>query len=351
MADAAGDGGGATGCRQKLAGAADRGAAVQPVHHMDQIMWGPGWVERGREERLARCAAVVAGEAWEFEGNFSATGGNRAMRADQVVWLDMPVSAQLWTVSWRKTTGPGSVRPDKAAGCSERLGREAWAFYRYIWTTRSCGRARVAGVVGQVTHKVVPLGSRAEMRAYLAGLRKAAAACFLPRFAHLCRMTETRTLRLARPADLADVDRLLARSYGRLLRRDYPPSVMVTVVPLLMRAKPGLLASGRYFVVEGAGGRLLAAGGYSLARNGLAVAAEMRHVATDPDVIRQGIGRLLVMGVFAAAKAEGVGRFHCLSSLTAVPFYAALGFVPLGLVDMPMTPAIHFPVMRMQREA
>ena len=64
------------------------------------------------------------------------------------------------------------------------------------------------------------------------------------------------------------VERLLLRSYPRLLAADYPPSVMVTAVPLLARAQPGLLASGRYFVAEGANGRVLAAGGWSSGRAG-----------------------------------------------------------------------------------
>ena len=154
-------------------------------------------------------------------------------------------------------------------------------------------------------------------------------------------MSETKTLRLARPDDLTAVDRLLQRSF-RLLRPDYPPSVMVTVVPMLARARPELLASGRYFVVEGAG-RLLAAGGYSKRAGG----AEIRHVAVDPDVARQGVGRQVMLGVFQAAEAEGVRRYMCLSTLTAVPFYAALGFQATGQIEMQLVAGIGFPVVRM----
>ena len=158
-------------------------------------------------------------------------------------------------------------------------------------------------------------------------------------------MTEVRTLRLARLDDMAAVDRLLQRSFARLLRPDYPPSVMVTVVPHLARARPALLTSGRYFLVEGAEG-LLAAGGYS--RRG--AGAEIRHVAVDPAVVRQGVGRLLMAGIFKAAEAEGVRRYLSLSTLTAVPFYAALGFRSTGRMQMQVVAGIGFDVMRMQRE-
>ena len=172
-------------------------------------------------------------------------------------------------------------------------------------------------------------------------------------------MQDHLTLRLARPADLAAVDVLLARSYPRLLKPDYPPSIMVTLVPMLARARPELLASGRYFVVEGRG-RVLGAGGYSLAApgpRGAAPGAEeprlghIRHLATDPDATRQGIARRLMAAVFAAAAGEAVVRFDCLSTRTAVPFYQAMGFAVIGPVEIPLGPGMSFPAVRMQRGA
>ena len=157
-------------------------------------------------------------------------------------------------------------------------------------------------------------------------------------------MIQNLTLRLARPDDLAAVDALLARSFPRLLKDDYPPSILVTVVPLIARARPGLLASGRYFVVEDTAGRILGAGGYSPDGRGR---AEIRHVATDPEVVRQGVGRRLLSGVFAAAEAEGVRGYDCLSTRTAVPFYAAMGFRVAGPVAVPILPALAFPAIRM----
>lgn len=173
-------------------------------------------------------------------------------------------------------------------------------------------------------------------------------------------MSQILTLRLARPADLMALDTLLARSYPRLLAKDYPPSIMVTIVPIIARARPELLASGRYFVVEDAVGRVLGAGGYSLARPGprggpagpqTPATAAIRHVATDPDATRQGVGRRLMEAIFAAAWDEGVTGYDCLSTLTAVPFYAALGFKALGPVAVPMLPGLSFPAIRMTRTA
>lgn len=171
-------------------------------------------------------------------------------------------------------------------------------------------------------------------------------------------MTQKFLLRLARPDDLAAVDALLARSYPRLLRPDYQPSIMVTLVPMIARARPELLASRRYFVAEDAKGRILGAGGFSLAfagamaqpaGEGISRTAQIRHVATDPDSTRQGIGRRLMHAIFGAAEAEGVTRYDCLSTLTAVPFYASVGFEAIGPVGVPLTPGLAFPAIRMRR--
>jgi len=72
-------------------------------------------------------------------------------------------------------------------------------------------------------------------------------------------------------------------------------------------------------------------------------------VATDPGALRQGIGRRLMMAVFAAAAGEGVVRFDCLSTRTAVPFYRAVGFEVVGPVEVPFLQALTFPAIRMRK--
>lgn len=164
-------------------------------------------------------------------------------------------------------------------------------------------------------------------------------------------MQTTVTLRRARPGDLAAVDRLLSRSYPRLLAADYPPSVMVLAVPIIARARPKLLASGRYFLAVDAAGVVVAAGGWSVGRpDGSGETPDtghVRHVATDPDVARQGIGRRLMREVMADAAGAGIRAMDCLSTRTAVPFYASLGFRTLGPVEVPLGPGIVFPAVRM----
>ena len=173
-------------------------------------------------------------------------------------------------------------------------------------------------------------------------------------------MALTLTLRSARLSDLSAVDLLLSRSYPRLLAADYPPSVMVTALPIIARARPELLTSGRYYLAFGPEGQLLGAGGWSAAapgpsdqpegRAGAVAFGHVRHVATDPVAVRQGVARAVMQAVFDAALAAGVTQMECLSTRTAVPFYAAIGFRVLGPVEVPLRAGIVFPAMRMIRD-
>ncbi len=159
-------------------------------------------------------------------------------------------------------------------------------------------------------------------------------------------------VRLATPLDIAAVDALLARSYGPLLRADYPPSVLVTALPRMARAQPALLASGHYFLAE-EDGRVVGAGGWSRGGpNGSPAEAgrgHVRHVATDARAVRRGIGRAIMAAVIDDAVEAGVRRLYCLSTLTAVPFYRALGFVPGRSVTLSFGAPIAFPAVEMER--
>lgn len=99
-------------------------------------------------------------------------------------------------------------------------------------------------------------------------------------------------------------------------------------------------------MLRGAGGwtRLPPTGG-----RGTDETAHVRHVVTDHHCVRQGVGRTLVGHIIAEARAAGVTRLDCLSTRTAVPFYQAMGFVPLGPRDIMLRPGIVFPAVEMRR--
>ena len=161
------------------------------------------------------------------------------------------------------------------------------------------------------------------------------------------------TIRRARPADLAELDELLSRSYPALLKNDYPPSVLVTALPLISRANPSLLSCGTYYVAEREG-RLVAAGGWTWGgpQGGASPIhlAHVRHVVTDARFVRQGIGRQLMGYAMTSAVQAGARILACQSTRTAVPFYQSLGFRALGEVVIALQPGITFPAVEMRCE-
>ncbi|MDV4146051.1 GNAT family N-acetyltransferase [Shimia sp. FJ5] len=160
-------------------------------------------------------------------------------------------------------------------------------------------------------------------------------------------------IRPARPADRSAVTQLFRRAYPPLLAPDYDPGVLRAALPLITTAQPALLDCGTYFVAEDAAGRVVGAGGWTDVSPARGVGAErqghVRHVATDPGRLRQGVARRLVETSLASAREFGMERLHCMSTRTAQSFYHAMGFKPVGEIELTLAPGVYFPAVQMQR--
>ncbi len=152
--------------------------------------------------------------------------------------------------------------------------------------------------------------------------------------------------------DIAAVDVLLADSYPALLKADYPPSMLVLALPLISRAQPKLVMSGTYYGVFD-DGVLVAAGGWTYAAPGGARAeaniAHIRHVVTDHHKTRRGYGTALMRHILNEAQAGGVQYMACQSTLTAAPYYRAMGFEGEREISVPLRAGIEFPAISMGR--
>jgi len=149
-------------------------------------------------------------------------------------------------------------------------------------------------------------------------------------------------LRVARPEDHAAVSDLLSRSYSILMAPAYPADLLALALPVITKANPALLASGRYAVVETGDGMLVGCGGWSRERPGSGEItpglAHIRHFAIDPARLRCGLGRRLYDWCEHAARGEDMKAFECHSSLNAEPFYRALGFARVGTLNIDFGP-------------
>lgn len=141
-----------------------------PVYHMDrEVHWLPGWEERPRDEKRPIVEAIVAREAWVFEGGHSATYAQRLARADTLIWTDAPLWLRLWRVTWRSLRRRGQTRPDLADGCPERLSGLP-EFWRYLWVNRHRIDARLAQTFAEASIPKHRLTSFAEIDAFVEAL-------------------------------------------------------------------------------------------------------------------------------------------------------------------------------------
>ncbi len=148
-------------------------------------------------------------------------------------------------------------------------------------------------------------------------------------------------------ADLTAIDTLLQSTYPRLLRADYPPSVLVTALPAMIRAQPRLLKCGTYYVAE-EDGVIRGAGGWTPDQK-RRHRGHIRHLVTDHRHLRRGIARALMVESIANASAAGMTEMECWATRTAEPFYQSVGFETLGPMDVQLQGAIPFPAIRMMR--
>ncbi|GLY67438.1 DNA topology modulation protein FlaR [Amycolatopsis taiwanensis] len=135
-----------------------------PVTHLDRHYWRPGWVEAPDDEFRAAQQAVVVGERWVIDGNYSGSMDIRLPRADTIVFLDLPRWRCLLRIARRTLRGWG--RDGQAAGCPEHLDP---AFWRWVWRWHRGSRPHLlARLAEQGSHtRQVVLSSPREVTGFL----------------------------------------------------------------------------------------------------------------------------------------------------------------------------------------
>ena len=166
-------------------------------------------------------------------------------------------------------------------------------------------------------------------------------------------MPDSILIRPATPADSAAVTQLFRRSYPQLLPEYYAPQTLQAALPFITTAQPALLECGTYYLAQDSQGTVLGAGGWTDVSPARGIAApgegHIRHVATHPSHLRQGLARRMVERSLASAREFGVLRMNCMSTFAAKSFYQAMGFSVLLEVELTLAPGVHFPAVQMTR--
>jgi GNAT superfamily N-acetyltransferase len=171
----------------------------------------------------------------------------------------------------------------------------------------------------------------------------------------------TLTLRLATHADIALL-RPLMNDAIRALLKPYLDDAAVEASFEIMGLDTQLIDDGTYFVamigadIAGCGGwsrrATLFGGDHSAGRDAALLdpktdAARVRAMYTAPAFTRRGVGRAVLNGCEAAARAEGFARVELVATMAGQPLYAACGYRPIEAMTSVTSRGITIPLMRM----
>jgi adenylate kinase family enzyme len=136
-----------------------------PVIHLDSIYWKPNWEETPPAEWTEIVQKLLNRDSWIMDGNYSRTRGMRLQACDTVIWLDTPRRICLYRVVKRALIHRNKVRPDMAAGCTERLN---WEFIKWVWRYPERSGKRLEAELDNVSdRKIVILRSAREADNFL----------------------------------------------------------------------------------------------------------------------------------------------------------------------------------------
>lgn len=128
-----------------------------PVFHLDQAFWQPGWTMVPAAEFALKVERIAASPAWVIDGNFTATLAARLRTADTVIYLDVPAWLSMLRIARRTLANYGTVRPDMAPGCAEKVDL---AFLRFAWTWNRTRRDQVLAALEGFGGRLIMLRDR-----------------------------------------------------------------------------------------------------------------------------------------------------------------------------------------------
>ena len=138
-----------------------------PYTELDSLFHGPGW--QPRSEFLDDVRAVVAGEQWVSEWQYTEARPLLLARADTLIWLDLPRRTVMHRVlrrSLRRATGRGPIFNGNTEDFRDWVDPEHPI--RWAWATHARMRALVLAATAERPElTVVRLASPAEVRRWL----------------------------------------------------------------------------------------------------------------------------------------------------------------------------------------
>jgi adenylate kinase family enzyme len=141
---------------------------------LDSVNHQADWVPLPTPEFRERVAAVVAGERWVIDGNYSQVRDLVWARADTVVWLDLPRRTVMRRIVWRSFRRVAG-RAELWNGNRERWGNlftldKEESVIAWAWQTHAANRVKFEAAMADPANghlRFVRLTSPAAVRRFL----------------------------------------------------------------------------------------------------------------------------------------------------------------------------------------
>ena len=171
-------------------------------------------------------------------------------------------------------------------------------------------------------------------------------------------------IRVASPADAADIEALMKQSIAALFPSFYDERQTASAVRYVAEVDAMLLEDGTYFALE-FGDELVGCGGWSrrdklytgsgeASRDVLLLdpsrePARVRAMFVRADWTRRGLGRRILEECETAAAGEGFTRLALVATLPGLPLYLAYGFRALEEYDVTMPDGVAIACVSMEK--
>ncbi|HTI71787.1 MAG TPA: GNAT family N-acetyltransferase [Candidatus Limnocylindria bacterium] len=175
-------------------------------------------------------------------------------------------------------------------------------------------------------------------------------------------------VRLARPSDIPELERLIALSVQKLQAPYYSELQRNAALGSVFGVDRQLIADESYFVVEDEGW-IIGCGGWSRRRSICGVghgpgscgggadlldpqtdAARIRAYFVHPDWSRRGIARSILLASEAAIWEAGFRAIELAATLAGEPFYLVHGYTACERYEIDLTATLKLPVVRMTKQ-
>lgn len=173
-------------------------------------------------------------------------------------------------------------------------------------------------------------------------------------------------IRVATPADLPEIERVMRASIAALSRGFYDEAQTASAVRWIGIPDRQLIDDGTYYVVVEEG-RIIACGGWSARRklftgtseqetaqgwlDPAIDAAKVRAMFVDPAHARRGLGRLILQTSEEAAQRAGFTTFELMATLPGVPLYSACGYEEVAPTMLELPDGTRLGAVLMRRAA